>query len=149
MSRTLKVVVGIFAVIGLLVVSLVTLASLGLISSGVQECTAQIVMAVPSPDNRHIAQQEQTICKQGAEVTTNVWLLKTGGNRKSNAFEARSAQPVPNTNSFRPLELEIGWLSESELFISSPAGSRIWVPNSVEGIRIQQYERPPRPQGLS
>lgn len=131
--------------VGVLAPLLAMAAGLWLFSKA-PECTSQIVLAQPSPDNHLVAQQEQTICQPLAEITTNIWLFQPGGNQRFNAFEARSTPSAPGSKPLPPLELEIRWISESELFISFPAGPRIvWAPQSVEGIRINQVERVPPP----
>lgn len=139
MNLSAKVTLGVLAL--LLAIS----AGLALVPAS-EDCDSRIVATLPSPDNHLVARQEQTTCRTKTETMTNLWLIEPGGNQQFNLFEARSAQSVSDSDSLPPLELEVRWINESELFISFPAGPRIvWMPQSVRGIKIHHQERAPRP----
>lgn len=66
----LRVVVGVFAVIGAFYVALLLFASFAV--SPENSCTLYPVMAVSSPDGKFRAEQEQEICSKDGQVMTTV-----------------------------------------------------------------------------
>ena len=125
MPKWTVVVLSVFAVVGVLYSALLLIMWLG---PPAASCTVYPVMSVPSTSGRLQAEVRNEICESKQRYETIVWLsdgtsVNLGGKTWS-AFIAPSAQNAP-LGSYTPLSLQLKWLSDTELQISYPAGTKL------------------------
>jgi hypothetical protein len=102
-------------------------------------------MNVPSPSSRLRAEVRNEICESKNRYETYVWLtdgvpVKLGG-KTWTAFIAPFTQSA-TPGSYSPLQLQLTWLSDSELQISFPAGTDLSSrPETAYGVKVTYVER--------
>src|SRR5450631_1256954 len=142
MPKWAVIVVGAFAVVGVLYSTMLAFIWLG---PPIASCNVYPVMSVPSPSGQYRAEVKNEICESKNRFDTIVWL--TDGSSVNLGGKTWSALIAPATQnvaagSYSPLQLELIWLNDSELQISYPAGTDLR--SSAEtrnGIRVIYHER--------
>lgn len=144
MKKFLKLVVGVFAAIGVLYVGLMLFVAFGV--SPEHSCTMYPVMAVSSPDGKFRAEQEQEICSKDDQLMTTVWMsdgtsVNLGGKRWS-IFRAPATQATARRpGTYEPLRLQLTWLNNSELEIAYLRGTDVQHSETDEnGVKVRYQE---------
>lgn len=133
-----KIAVGFFATIALLYVGLVAVASF----LAERTCTVYPIGTVTSPNGKWKAEQTQEVCNDNNQAITAVWVSdnKSGSlGKKFSAFRAISSQPTSTTSTSKPLDLQLVWLSDSQLQIAYPKGTELQHKERTEGDVTIKY----------
>ena len=142
MPRWALVLLSVFAVIGVLYSAMLTVLWIGP-AEGL--CVVYPVMNVPSTSGKFRAEVKTEICESKNKHQTIVWLtdgipVNLGGHTWS-ALIADSTQKHAS-GSYSPLNLQLAWLSDSELEISYPTGTELSSSARTQyGVKVIYRER--------
>lgn len=143
MKTVLKLVVGVFAAIGVLYVAMMLVVAFGV--SAEHSCTVFPVMAVKSPDGKFTAEQRQEVCNDDGRIMTTVWLSDGGsvnlGGKRWSAFRAPATQVARRPGTYEPLRLQLTWLSNAELEIAFLHGTNVQhSETNANGVKVRYQE---------
>ena len=136
MKRLWKVLVGIFAMIGLWYVGVVTLFSTGQL--GEVECEVFPVLVLKSPDGKYVAEQEQVKCSPEYDLKTIVLVGETEFKSRTVAFDAKSVVNESIGEGTITVELKIRWVDTDTLEIVRPAN--VSIENSMIGSEFDNVK---------
>ena len=109
------------------------------------ECQSFRLRELASPTGAYIAYQEQQKCKNDV-LNVYVWLGKKSTNKRWSVFSAPAPAPF-DTNAPGPtsvMELDLAWLSDSNLMVTYPAGVEANTYAGVaEGVLVDFIEKHP------
>ena len=140
MSKLLRILVGIFAAIGLAYAAMLAVLFVGTHSESVCVGGAPL-MEVPSPTKAYMATVEIDNCTPTHQLRTTVFL--SGNQFKISAFIAGSSA-LQNAGTFSPMPLRITWLGDTQLEIAYPRGIELQSrPDLIEGVSVTYKEFTP------
>lgn len=134
MKSWTKIAVGFFATFGLLYVGFVAVASF----LAERTCTVYPVGTVTSPNGKWKAVQTQEVCNDDNQAITAVWVSDSKSGSLGKKFSAFRAIASQSTSSQR-LDLQLVWLSDSQLQIAYPKGTELQHKERTEGDVIIKY----------
>lgn len=143
MPRWLLYVGGLFAGIGVLFCLLLVS---GYVGSATASCTGYPVMSLDSTAGTYRAKVESNTCGPDGALDTVVMLSKIGPRSPEvplgwSAFIA-SSTVVAGPGVYAPLQLNLRWLSDSEIEIAYPAGARLRSrAGTAHGVSVSYVER--------
>jgi hypothetical protein len=139
------IILAVFAVIGVWYSAQLALVTISLGPSHTVDCSEYPVMNVPSPSSRLRAEVRNEICESKNRYETIVWLTdgiptKLGGNTWTALIAPFTQGAGPGT--YSPLQLQLTWLSETELQISFPKGTELRSSAGANyGVKVTYVER--------
>jgi len=133
MKTLIRIVIGIFAVLGAIFLSLSVFSSFF-----PNNCEYLSFGSISSPDNQFRAKQVLWNCEKEDYIRTEVRLIKVDGNPRMSwgAFGVRSKR-LGEGSAFRPVPIEVSWLTDRKLKITYPSDADVFMlDNDVEGIDV-------------
>jgi hypothetical protein len=140
--KWLLVVGGLFAFLGLLFCAMLLS---GLVISSKPVCTGFPVMSLPPQGGMYRAEVENNTCDANGSLETVVSLSNgtpnTAATQKTSVFIA-SSTVVSGPGVYAPLALTLRWLSNSELEITYPVGTKLQSSaGTTYGVSVSYRER--------
>jgi hypothetical protein len=122
MRTGIKVVIGVFAVIGVAYVAMAVLASLGLLGT---RCRGTIAMVIPSPSRSMFARVESETCGDGPPETIVALSADPDNHVGTRSWQFfRASAPGNSSGQYAPVQVHLAWSSERDLVVSYPKGTR-------------------------
>lgn len=133
MKTLIRIVIGIFAVLGIIFLTLSVFSSFF-----PNNCEYVTIGSVLSPDNRFRAKQILRNCEKEDYIKTEVRLVKVDGDphRSWGVFGTQSKR-LGEGSGFRPIPIEVSWLNDRKLKITYSIDADVYMlDNDVEGIDV-------------
>jgi len=107
------------------------------------ECQSFRIRELASPTGEYIAYQEQQKCKNDV-LKVYIWLGNKSTNKRWSVFSAPVAAHMNAPGPTPVMELELAWLSDSNLMVTYPEGVEANTYTGVaEGVLVDFVEKRP------
>lgn len=124
MKKTIQIIIGIFAAIGVVYAVFVIVVMSGVWPK--QRCTVYPVFKLSSPAGRFEAKNEQQRCSPENKLETIVWIHDNKTNSTWSVFTAKSVMNSTGSDSGSSgVTLKLKWLNENKLQIQYPVGTKV------------------------
>ena len=140
MKKLWKIALYTLAAVGGFYLFMVIGLNTGLIGA---ECQSFRIRELASPTGEYIAYQEQQKCKNDV-LKVYVWLGKKSTNKRWSVFSAPVAAHMNAPGPTPVMELELAWLSNSNLMVAYPEGVEAnTYDGAAEGVLVDFVEKHP------